>query len=103
MTTWELRQFHSLLREVEEEERRRNYLAVYSLFDDDHDVIDRYREQLRTVNQWIARIEDSMTRRAFRLRYVDGLPWAAVSQRLGYTCEAGARKLCQRYLLMGDE
>ena len=74
-----LKQMHSLILEIEEEEERRYKCGAYSLLGDDRDA----------VNQ---------TRRAFRLRYVDGLSWLAVSMRLGYACEDGARKMIMRYL-----
>lgn len=98
MTRRELRQVHSLLREIEEEEERRYTNAAYSLFRDDCAVLDRYREQLSGIAAWIDQIDDSLTRRAFRLRYIDGMSWLRVSSRLGYSCPDGARKLCQRYL-----
>ena len=96
MTRRELRQVHSLLREIEEEEERRYTNAAYSLFRDDCAVLDRYREQLSGIAAWIDQIDDSLTRRAFRLRYIDGMSWLRVSSRLGYSCPDGARKLCQR-------
>lgn len=98
MTKKRLREVHSLMCEIIEEEERRYSNAAWSLFGDDHDVIDRYRERLADLIDWIDQIDDSQTRRAFRLRYVDGLSWLAVGLRLGYGGEAGARKLCARYL-----
>ena len=86
----DLRQVRSLIAEIEEDAKRRE------TFDDQQAV--RYRERLREIAAWINEIGDSQTRRAFRLRYIDGLPWAAVSFRLGYGGESGARKLCERYL-----
>ena len=79
-----LKQMRSLILEIEEEEERRYKCGAYSL--------------LRELAAWIDSIPDSQTRRAFRLRYVDGLSWLAVSMRLGYTCEDGARKMIMRYL-----
>lgn len=98
MTRQRLRQFNSIMAEIMEEEGRRERLGVYSLFGDDHAVIDRYRGELSDIMDWIGQIPDSLTRRAFRMRYIDGLPWIAVSCKLGYSSESGARQLCARYL-----
>lgn len=93
-----LRQMRSLILEIEEEEERRYKCGAYSLLGDDRDAVKRYGGELRELAAWIDSIPDSQTRRAFRLRYVDGLSWLAVSMRLGYTCEDGARKIIARYL-----
>lgn len=93
-----LKQMRSLILEIEEEEERRYKCGAYSLLGDDRDAVKRYGGELRELAAWIDSIPDSQTRRAFRLRYVDGLSWLAVSMRLGYTCEDGARKMIMRYL-----
>ncbi len=93
-----LKQMRSLILEIEEEEERRYKCGAYSLLGDDRDAVKRYGGELRELAAWIDSIPDSQTRRAFRLRYVDGLSWLAVSMRLGYTCEDGARKIIARYL-----
>ena len=98
MTAAELRQFVSLIEEIEEEERRRESIAAYSLFGDDREMVERYRDKIEEIAGWINSIGDSITRRAFKLRYIDGLPWSAVSARMGYTSEGGARMICMRYL-----
>lgn len=92
-----LKQMHSLILEIEEEEERRYKCGAYSLLGDDRDAVKRYGGELRELAAWIDSIPDSQTRRAFRLRYVDGLSWLAVSMRLGYACEDGARKMIMRY------
>lgn len=54
------------------------------------------RDRLET---YIAVIEDSLTRQAFVLRFVDGLSWQAVAYRIGGGNTAdGIRKRCQRYV-----
>lgn len=98
MTQKRLRQLTSLMAEVIESEERRYRLAAYSLFGDDEALVRRCRAEIGEIREWIDQIEDSVTRRAFRLRYLDGLSWEAVSLRLGYSTEAGARKVCARYL-----
>nr|WP_297275142.1 hypothetical protein [uncultured Agathobaculum sp.] len=98
MERYDLRQVRSMIREIEEDEWRREVCAAYSLFDEDEYRAEYLKEAVRGIADWIGQIEDSQTRRAFRLRYIDGLSWAAVSCRLGYGEESGARKLCERYL-----
>lgn len=102
MNRHELRQVRSLMNEIQEDEWRRDTCAAYSLFAEDDQQAGRYRQAVREIAGWIDQIDDSLTRRAFRLRYLDGLSWAAVSYRLGYGGESGARKLCERYLLSKD-
>ena len=89
---------YSLILEIEEEEERRQKMGAYSLFGDDDEKMRRYGGELRELAAWIDSIPDSQTRRAFRLRYVDGLPWATVSMRMGYSSMDGARKIIDRYL-----
>lgn len=98
MTREQLKQFNSMMAEIMEEERRRDELGAYSLFGDDSEALEKYRDELRSIRAWIGQIPDSLTRRAFMLRYVDGLAWCTVSCRLGYGSESGARVLCERYL-----
>lgn len=93
-----LKQMHSLILEIEEEEERRYQFGAYSLLGDDRDAVKRYGGELRELAAWIDDIPDSQTRRAFRMKYVDGLPWSTVSIRMGYESLDGARKLVMRYL-----
>lgn len=93
-----LRQMHSLILEIEEEEERRYKCGAYSLLGDDRDAVKRYGGELRELAAWIDSIPDSQTRRAFRLRYVDGLDWLCVAVRMGYGSPDGPRKVCERYL-----
>ena len=93
-----LKQMYSLILEIEEEEERRQKMGAYSLFGDEDEKLSRYGDELRELAAWIDSIPDSQTRRIFRLRYVDGQPWAAVSMRTGYSSADGARKVVERYL-----
>ena len=93
-----LRQINSLLMEIEEEERRRYELGAWSLFHDDGAARERNTDTIRTIAGWIESIPDSRVRRAFTLRYVDGLSWTRVAMRMGYQSPDGPRKLCARYL-----
>ena len=93
-----LKQMYSLILEIEEEEERRQKIGAYSLFGDEEEKLARYGGELRELASWIDSIPDSQTRRIFRMRYVDGQPWAAVSMRTGYSSVDGARKVAERYL-----
>ena len=93
-----LKQMYSLILEIEEEEERRQKIGAYSLFGDEEEKLSRYGDELRELAAWIDSIPDSQTRRIFRMRYVDGQPWAAVSMRAGYSSVDGARKVVSRYL-----
>lgn len=98
MTKEQLRQLNSLIGEIKDAERRREEFAAWSLFAEDEDEQVRRVELVREIWQRIAAIEDSLIRRALKLRYVDGLPWCAVAARMGYGSEAGPRVMCDRYL-----
>lgn len=97
-----LKQMRSLILEIEEEQARQYQLGAWSLLGDGRDAMRRYGAELKELAAWIDDIPDSQTRRAFRLRYVDGLPWAAVGLRMGYASPDGPRKLCERYLAGGS-
>lgn len=58
----------------------------------------RRETEAERIRVWIETVPDSLTRRAFKLRYVDGLPWETVALRLGYTGESSARMLCDRFM-----
>ena len=96
MTRERLRQVESLLLELEEErerfsrekrhrERMETTYGVGCLFgerpfEDARDRLRRIEAQCRDeqdeVRQWIDCVSDSMTRRALRLRYLDGKSWS---------------------------
>ncbi len=113
MTRDRLRQYESLIQELTEEQerlareirqRRHNeaLLGVGYLLGEDaveaaasrvQELAARREDEIAEVRGWIARQSDSMTRRALRLRYIDGLPWAEIARRMGYADESGPRKL----------
>ncbi len=123
MTKRRLRQFESLLRELEEErirlrkERERKSLdeealGVGRLFGypeleaaETHvrALLGSRAAELAEIRIWVESIEDSATRRAFKLRFIDGLPWADVARKMGYVSESGPRMLCQREIERQDE
>ena len=50
------------------------------------------------LERYIAQIDDSYTRRIFTLRFVEGLTWLQVAQKIGNNTEASVRNACIRYL-----
>lgn len=56
------------------------------------------------LERWINTIPDSLTRQVFHYRFVDGLTWDQVAQRVGggNTME-GVKKRCYRYIRHEDE
>lgn len=118
MTKERLRQLDSLIDEQREEEERlareRRHIerlerefGVGCLFGVDQ--MEQTRERLReltlrrmdeveAVRLWVERIDDAQTRRAFKLRYLDGLPWGIIARRMNYANDSGPRMLCARYL-----
>lgn len=49
------------------------------------------------LERYIADIDDSLTRQIFKLRFVDGLSWLRVAQRIGST-EKNVSIICYRYI-----
>ena len=118
MTKDKLKQIGSLLAELEEERERfgreerhrRRMEEVYGvgcMFGEQafecarnrlHCIEARCQDEQGEVRQWIDGVPDSMTRRALRLRYLDGRSWAECARRMGYADESGPRKLVERYL-----
>lgn len=121
MTRERLRQVESLILELEEERERFTREArhhkwmeeVYGVgclfgeqaFETARERLDRIEaccwDERDTVRQWIDSVSDSMTRRALRLRYLDGKSWSECARRMGYADESGPRKLVERYLRIG--
>lgn len=113
MTKERLKQVESLILELEEERERfarearhhkrlEETYGVGCLFGEQ--AFETARERLGciearclderdTVRQWIDSVSDSMTRRALRLRYLDGKSWSECARRMGYADESGPRKL----------
>lgn len=113
MTRDRLKQAESLVCELEEERERfarearhrKRIEETYGVgclfgeqaFDNTRERLDRIEAQCQderdTVRQWIDSVSDSMTRRALRLRYLDGKSWSECARRMGYADESGPRKL----------
>ena len=56
------------------------------------------REEYRKLNHFINSIQDSETRRIFRLRYMEGLSWQAIAMRIGEHDESYPRRKHKKYL-----
>lgn len=51
------------------------------------------------LERYIADLPDSLLRMIFTLRFINGLTWRQVSERIGVrTTEEGVKKMCYRYL-----
>ena len=118
MTREQLRQYDSLVQELHEEiermqraERHAQLMeATYGvgcLFGSDKldEVRARVRElaaqredDIAEVRLWVETIPDSLTRRAFKLRFLDCLPLGEIARRMGYRSDSGPRMLCARWL-----
>lgn len=118
MTRERLEQYESLMQELAEEQERlaretrharriEETYGVGCLFGSD--FLEQSRERVREltarraaeadeIRVWVERITDAQVRRAFKLRYLDGLPWGVVARRMGYSCDSGPRMLCARFL-----
>ena len=106
MTKERLRQLDSLIDEQREEEERlareRRHIermeyefGVGCLFG--HEQLEATRARVKELTA--RRMAEAATvRRAFKLRYLDGLPWGIIARRMGYANDSGPRMLCARHL-----
>lgn len=118
MTRRRLRQYASLIAELEEEteraEREERHVALMErtygvgcLFGAEALEAARARlaaltaqreDELHEIRLWVESVPDSLTRRALKLRYLDALPWEEIARRMGYACGSGPRMLCERHI-----
>lgn len=118
MTRERLRQYDSLVQELHEEiermqraERHAQLMeATYGvgcLFGSDkldavrarvRELAAQREDDIAEVRLWVETIPDSLTRRAFKLRFLDCLPWSEIARRMGYRSDSGPRMLCARWL-----
>lgn len=118
MTREKLRQFDSLVQELHEEQERmmreERYIkqmeAIYGvgyLFGSDRllqakarvrELVGRREDDISEIRIWVEAIPDSLTRRVFKLRFLDGRAWSDIARRMGYRSDSGPRMLCARYL-----
>lgn len=77
----------------------RNAVAIASLRETIENKQVLCLQEQQRIEEYIAGIDNSMIREVYRLRFIDGLPWAHVAAKLrgGNTAES-VRKMCYRYL-----
>jgi hypothetical protein len=102
----ELSTLYYLTKELEEEQRRLDRLetengtkaqkaAVRAII---RERRSRIWEERRRLERWIADIPDSLTRRVFTLRFVEGKSWLQVAMAVGGDNTADTvRKMAKRY------
>lgn len=56
----------------------------YDLYEHRKGVLERRKEQVKAVEQWIRSIEDGQIRCVFRMRYIDGMSWVKIAEKTGY-------------------
>ena len=56
----------------------------WPLYEHRQKVLDRKKEKLKAVEQWINAIEDGQTRCVFRMRYIDDMNWVKIAAKTGY-------------------
>lgn len=107
MTLKELSVLHDLTQEIAMDEERLKLLEeengtkaqkarVRKIIQEKRNRIWRERERLE---EWIAAIPDSMKRKVFTLRFVQGLTWVQVAMAVGGgNTEDGVRKMAKRYV-----
>lgn len=60
---------------------------------------DRLWEERERLERWIAGIEDSVTRKIFTLRFVEGKKWMQVANEMGgNNTEEAVRSMARRYV-----
>lgn len=56
----------------------------WNLYEHRKGVLERRKEQVKAVEQWIRSIEDGQIRCVFRMRYIDGMSWVKIAEKTGY-------------------
>lgn len=56
----------------------------WPLYEHRKKVIERKKEKLKAVEEWINSIEDGQTRCVFRMRYIDGMAWVKIAAKTRY-------------------
>lgn len=46
--------------------------------------LDKKEAEADEIRNWVAAIEDTVTRKVFEYYYLEGLPWKEVAKRIGY-------------------
>ena len=47
--------------------------------------LEKVKEQVKAVEDWIEAIEDGQTRCVFRMYYINGMTWGSIAQKTGYS------------------
>ena len=47
-------------------------------------ALERKKEEVKAVKEWIEAIEDGQTRCIFRMRYIDGMEWVKIAAKTRY-------------------
>lgn len=47
--------------------------------------MEKVKEQVKAVEDWIEAIEDGQTRCVFRMYYINGMTWGRIAQKTGYS------------------
>lgn len=56
----------------------------WPLYEHRQKVLERKKEKIQAVEQWINAIEDGQTRCVFRMRYIDDMNWVKIAAKTGY-------------------
>ena len=59
-------------------------------------------EKIR-LERYISEISDSLMRQIFTYRFVNGLSWEQVADKIGSTTGGSAKKMCYRYLKSSEK
>ena len=68
----------------------------WPLYEHRQKVLERKKEKLKTVEQWINTIEDGQTRCVFRMRYIEGMNWINIAAKTGYNGNIDYPRKCIR-------
>lgn len=112
MTSQALNQLYYLRREVKmwrkhleelDAQIRRTPARARAMLADTRGIVEvrlhRCAEEMGELEQYIADIPDDFTRRVFAYRFMDGLSWIQVADRLGgWNSEENLRKIASRYM-----
>ena len=56
----------------------------WPLYESRKRVLERKKDKIKAVEQWIDAIEDGQTRCVFRMRYIDEMNWVKIAAKTGY-------------------
>lgn len=56
----------------------------WNLYEHRKKVLKHRELQVQTVEQWVKNIEDGQTRFIFRMRYIEGMNWIKIAEKIGY-------------------